>query len=459
MNTPVVLEGYIWEGLEETSQPGVLSIITEIIQRDKHDLVEVFYSYMLKDKIASSFLSAKTVEERLKPGLQRWMQTLFCQSGKDDLDAALAMQRHVGEVHARAEIPVHVVAMGFRQLKRAIHLRILSSLIDREVMVNAVLRVDALMDVAFEEMSVAYVQSHEKGVRNEEAFRLHSAGHNLAAEREKQLGVLLLWENRLFRAIATNLPLGDISPLQSSTFGLWFRHKAPLLFDENRELPLVEECVTRVDDSLLPLIRLRAVNDGQSYDLQDILNNILTETEQIKFLINSMFDRLTDMEVGRDPLTQLFNRRFLPTIMKKEVDLSRRKGTSFALLMLDIDFFKKVNDTHGHESGDRVLQQVAALAINKTRAGDFIFRYGGEEFLLLLTEVDVNQAQEVADKIRQIIETADILLSGGKTLRVTVSIGVALSDDHPDYQRIIERADKALYTAKNTGRNRCVLAA
>jgi diguanylate cyclase len=254
------------------------------------------------------------------------------------------------------------------------------------------------------------------------------------------------------------LPLGDISPLQNSAFGLWFRHKAPLLFDENRELPLVEECVTRVDDSLLPLIRLRAVSDSQSHDLQNVVNNILTETEQIKFLINSMFERLTDMEVGRDPLTQLFNRRFLPTIMKKEVELSRRKGSSFALLMIDVDFFKKVNDTHGHESGDRVLQQVAALAINKTRAGDFIFRYGGEEFLLLLTEVDVNQAQEVADKIRQTIETADILLSGGKTLRVTVSIGVALSDGNPDYQRVIERADKALYTAKNSGRNRCVLA-
>jgi diguanylate cyclase len=171
-----------------------------------------------------------------------------------------------------------------------------------------------------------------------------------------------------------------------------------------------------------------------------------------------MFDRLTDMEIGRDPLTQLFNRRFLPTILKKEIELSRRKSGSFAVLMLDVDFFKKVNDTYGHESGDRVLQHVAALAMNKVRAGDFIFRYGGEEFLVLLTEVDANQALEVANKIRQHIESTNILLAREQAVKVTASIGIALNDGHPDYQRVIDRADKALYTAKSSGRNCCILA-
>lgn len=458
MTNSVDLENYIWEGLEETSEPAVLSIIAEIIHRDKQVLADFFYSHMLKDKIAAAFLSTKTVEERLKPGLQLWMETLFCQSSQENLETALAMQRHVGEVHSRAEIPVHVVAMGFRQLKRAIHLRILASPIDREIMVSAILRVDALMDVAFEEMSVAYVQSHEKSVRNEEAFRLSTAGHNLIAERERQFGAVLEWENRLFRVIATSSPLIDIPSLQCSAFGLWFRHKAPLLFDENRELPLIEECISRIDHALFPLIKINTSIEGRTYELQNIIKSITTETEQIKFLINSMFDRLTDMEIGRDPLTQLFNRRFLPTILKKEIELSRRKSGSFAVLMLDVDFFKKVNDTYGHESGDRVLQQVAALAMNKVRAGDFIFRYGGEEFLVLLTEVNANQALEVANKIRQHIESTNILLAREQAVKATVSIGIALNDGHPDYQRVIDRADKALYTAKSSGRNCCILA-
>lgn len=96
--------------------------------------------------------------------------------------------------------------------------------------------------------------------------------------------------------------------------------------------------------------------------------------------------------------------------------------------------------------------------MNKVRAGDFIFRYGGEEFLIVLTEVDSKQAQDVAEKIRQRIESVEILLGDERIIRVSVSIGITLSDGHPDYQRQIERADKALYEAKHSGRNRCILA-
>lgn len=456
MSPSDVLVQHVWEGLEETAQPDVLLTIAEVIHRDKQDLAGVFYSHMMTHSVAASYLSPKTVQEHLKPGLERWMEVLLCQNSLQELEVALAMQHHVGEIHARAEIPINLVAMGFRLIKREINIRLLASSLKRESMVNAILRVDALMDIALEEMSNAYVHSHEKGVRNEEAFRLFSAGHNLSAERERQLGAILEWENRLFRSMTIGSSLGDVAELQSSSFGLWFRHKAPLLFDETRELPLIEECMSRVDLSLLPQITSNAIHDHLSSEFRNIIRIIIHETEQMKFLLSGMFDRLTDMEVGRDPLTQLFNRRFLPTILKRETELSRRKSTTFALLMMDVDFFKKVNDTHGHESGDRVLQQVAALAMNRIRAGDFIFRYGGEEFLVVLTEVDSKQAQDVAEKIRQRIASVDILLAGEQTVKVTVSIGIALSDGHPDYQRQLEKADKALYEAKHSGRNRCI---
>lgn len=117
----------------------------------------------------------------------------------------------------------------------------------------------------------------------------------------------------------------------------------------------------------------------------------------------------------------------------------------FCVLMLDIDHFKQVNDQFGHDGGDRVLQSLASVLGNQMRASDFVFRYGGEEFLVVQGEVDVGQAE--------------ILLAANPSVKVTLSIGVAAFDGHPDYLRLVERADKALYSAKHDGRNRCVVAA
>ena len=122
--------------------------------------------------------------------------------------------------------------------------------------------------------------------------------------------------------------------------------------------------------------------------------------------------------------------------------------------MLFRSHFKRVNDEHGHDAGDRVLQQVAAQIVAQVRAGDFVFRYGGEEFLAVLAEIDEARAMVVAEKIRQRIEELEVSLSGGRSIRLTVSIGLAANDGHPDYQRLIDRADRALYVAKNAGRNR-----
>ena len=164
------------------------------------------------------------------------------------------------------------------------------------------------------------------------------------------------------------------------------------------------------------------------------------------------------LDVGRDALTHIFNRRFLPTILKREIAWNRKKGDPFHVLMLDIDYFKRVNDEYGHDSGDRVLQAVAGLLMNQVRASDFVFRYGGEEFLIVLAKVDQAQAQEIAEKVRRCVEEVEIPISNNRVVRVTLSIGLAGSDGHPDYQRLLDRADRALYAAKHAGRNRCVIA-
>ena len=284
-----------------------------------------------------------------------------------------------------------------------------------------------------------------------------AAGHNISAERERQIGAVLDWENRLFRILATESSLDDLPGLRASAFVLWLNHKAPLIFNDRPELNAVAEAVERIDQQFLPMLLMGGALGDEAHR-RSVVRGILQEAEKIKFLMAEMFDRLTDLEVGRDTLTQLFNRRFLPSILKREIELCRRRNIAFAILMLDVDHFKQVNDRFGHEAGDRVLQQVASNLMNKVRAGDFVFRYGGEEFLIVLAEVDEAQAMQVAEKVRQRIETSPFLISHERSLQVTVSVSVACSDGHPDYERMIERADGALYRAKREGRNRVVLA-
>lgn len=431
--------------------------LKQIIQKDQAELAASFYRYMSADSEAAPFLAPKTVETRLMPGMMRWMEGLFCCDTRNALSAAIAMQRHVGEVHARADIPVNLVARGMRLLKHEINQRLLASNLERKALVEAVLHVDRLTDIAFEEMSASFVKYHEQSVRSDEAFRLVAAGHNVSAERERQIGALLDWENRLFRILATESSLDHLPNLRTSAFGLWLNHKAPIIFNDTSELQTVADAVERIDQHFLPLL-MASGHSSDDMHRRSIVRSVLQEAEKIKYLMAEMFDRLADLEVGRDTLTHLFNRRFLPSILKREIELCRRRKIPFAVMMVDIDHFKQVNDSHGHDVGDRILQQVASHLMNKVRAGDFVFRYGGEEFLIVLAEVDEAKAMQVAEKLRQRLETSPLLISHERTLQVTVSIGIAASDGHPDYERMIERADGALYRAKREGRNRVFLA-
>lgn len=437
---------------------GVREAIVNTVREHSAALVETFYRSMLDDPEAAPFLSVQAVEERLKPGLARWLEQLLCFETEAELLAALALQRHVGEVHARAEIPVRLVARGMRLLKYEIGQRIAGLGLSREDTVLAILRVGDLMDLAFEEMSAVFVQSHENGVRVDEAYRMFAVGHHPALEREKQIGALLDWENRLFRMLATEGSVTDLPSIHDSGFGLWLHHKASLIFKDTQELASIDACVRRIDETLIP----EALAAGAPLDageLRALVRAVIGQLEQIRYLLASMFERLTDLEVGRDVLTQLLNRRFLPTVLKREIELNRRHRNPFCLLMVDVDHFKQINDGYGHDAGDRVLQAVAGLLAGQVRASDFVFRYGGEEFLMVLAEIDLAQAVAVADKICRHVEAAEIPVTDERRVKVTVSVGVADYDGHPDYQRLVDRADAALYDAKRGGRNRYVIAA
>lgn len=169
--------------------------------------------------------------------------------------------------------------------------------------------------------------------------------------------------------------------------------------------------------------------------------------------LQGLIDGLCELSL-KDPLTGLANRRHFRAVLEREIDRVTRSGEAALLLMLDIDHFKHVNDQHGHDAGDLVLQQTAALLLNDVRSSDFVFRYGGEEFLVVLVDVTPEQARQQADKLRQRIVEHRFDLPNGVTLNLTASLGVAAWNGHPDYQYLIQQADAALYEAKRSGRNR-----
>ncbi len=155
---------------------------------------------------------------------------------------------------------------------------------------------------------------------------------------------------------------------------------------------------------------------------------------------------------SRDPLTGVQNRMAMDSALAREVDLSKRQGMPLSILVIDIDHFKAFNDEHGHAFGDDVLVAVAQTIANTIRRSDLLFRFGGEEFVVLASHTAQEGAMLLAERIRENI--AALQSVRGRKTRITVSIGVARLNQKEDPEAFFGRADQALYRAKHAGRNR-----
>ncbi len=183
-----------------------------------------------------------------------------------------------------------------------------------------------------------------------------------------------------------------------------------------------------------------------------------TEQEALMFLATSVVKDIENAQLYRasitDPLTGAFNRQYLCQRLGLEMDRSRRYEDAFSVVVFDVDHFKRLNDTHGHAAGDRVLQELVRLIKAELRDVDDLIRCGGEEFLVLLPKTGLKGATEVAERIRATVEAASFPYEG-KRLRVTLSLGVTtLGAANETEDVLLKRADALLYKAKSSGRNR-----
>jgi diguanylate cyclase (GGDEF)-like protein len=171
---------------------------------------------------------------------------------------------------------------------------------------------------------------------------------------------------------------------------------------------------------------------------------------------NEMRDRLADL-IGKDPLTGCLNRRALEERLSKEWRQAKRRGGSIALLAIDLDKFKEINDNHGHGAGDFVLHELGEIMIETARDTDHVARVGGDEFVILLPDTGWQGATTFAERLRR--KVGDHPFSDGtRNLAITISIGVALArgTDPVEPQHLMKEADRSLYRAKTEGRNRIV---
>ena len=174
--------------------------------------------------------------------------------------------------------------------------------------------------------------------------------------------------------------------------------------------------------------------------------------------VESLNQRLSEAqeEMLIDELTQVFNKKAFGKRIQEEIDRNKTMNASFSLLMFDIDHFKKVNDTHGHQIGDRLLEKLGSAAKNVFRRDDYIARWGGEEFAVILYNTVGEKAKIAAERLRKRVEKIEfgyVRRGAEQYIRITLSVGLAYYRDGDTPETIVERADQALYLAKRSGRN------
>jgi diguanylate cyclase (GGDEF)-like protein len=241
---------------------------------------------------------------------------------------------------------------------------------------------------------------------------------------------------------------------QSCAFGIWLKEKGKEYIDEEHILKDLKHL--HKDFHNLIEIAESYKKNKKFKDLYFMILNIQNIVIWIgnEFLyLNTKFIKL---EMSIDPLTGAFNRRSFETIIQKLLEISQITDAPITLAIADLDYFKKINDTFGHLAGDEALKHFVNIIKRNLRKSDYVFRIGGEEFLILLPNTELKDGVEIVERIRKDLEE-NPLHYDGKEIKITASFGLAEVDKEKYINEIIKKADEKLYKAKELGRNRVVV--
>ncbi|MDG4720759.1 MULTISPECIES: diguanylate cyclase [Thalassospira] len=280
------------------------------------------------------------------------------------------------------------------------------------------------------------------------------AERDILAELEKALGehiaLLLRWNRKLVLPDSPN-PSEIDDDEHDCDFGAWYTLNRHNRLIDQPAMHALAATHQQLHDSAKRLLTAREI-DGEVDSAEFDMMALRAESffAQLRRLERAFRTARSDV----DPLTGTYNRQTMMGDLNAERERAIRTEIPTAIALVDLDHFKSVNDTYGHQAGDLVLQSVAGILQSHVRPFDKVYRYGGEEFLICLPNADMKQCARVLERLRRVIEASPVAISDDKILPVTASIGAAPMTKGRTVEQIIEKADKALYAAKEGGRNR-----
>jgi diguanylate cyclase (GGDEF)-like protein len=248
------------------------------------------------------------------------------------------------------------------------------------------------------------------------------------------------------------LTAGSLKALQSNLRHLTWQAQMIAQGDFSQRVDFMGDFSEAFNSMVRSLAEARTLLEARAMELSKANDQLRTQLLEIQRLQAELREQAI-----RDPLTNLYNRRHMQETFEREIASAHRHGRTVAVIMMDIDHFKNLNDTHGHKAGDLMLQALADLLQRETRGYDVPCRYGGEEFVVVLSGATIDTAQRRAERLRS--HFAELRLDFfGTVLQATVSAGVAVFPPHGETtDALLRAADQALYAAKSAGRNRVVL--
>ncbi len=265
------------------------------------------------------------------------------------------------------------------------------------------------------------------------------------------------WYRLLIRALVCRLTSDqhDLSPNahKQCRFGQWYYNtSASKNLEKNEGFMAIGKEHERMHHLATKLLETSQMNISIStYDYDNFANSL----ERLQLEMFALKHELEELIYSRDPLTGALNRiDMLPILREHQALLKRNVYKSSYLVMMDLDHFSEVNNTYGHAAGDKVLMTIAHYVIKNLRPYDKVFRYGGEEFLLLVQDIDFKAAHEMIERLRKGIQNLSIDVGHKKTIHVTACFGLSPFNPNTSIEQSIEHADKAVYAAKSAGRNR-----
>ena len=459
MNNFESLHKQLLKELHSEKNKPLFETILALVKPHADDIAVFFYRKLLNNEKAIRFLNNDEVKNRLRMTLAKWLSdSLTYQSTIDNLNRSYFYQREIGKIHARIDLPMSLVDHGMGLIKLQVALILKASNLERDELADAIILSGQIFDLALAIIDESYEHDLIRNEKNAESLKLHVSSQNLAFDYAKLCTSISDWMRNLLLLIAQNKYDASMQgTIRHSNFGLWVSHKAHLFLAGRKELNLLVLQLDNIDEEMR-VLAIHLLEEDNAASVEETLGHLNEHISTTIWILNCLAKDTIEEENGRDPLTHLFNRRYLDTVMRHETRYSLENGILFGCVMIDIDFFKQVNDTYGHDNGDRVLLQLAEILTQQIRAGDFVFRLGGEEFMVILADVQQPAIQQVSEKIRLAVDKFEFKLSDNISVTLTISIGTAIHDGHPDFKNTIKFADEALYVAKESGRNKVVAA-